>query len=59
MKLEDGRGHHEGRGKKLDFILSAMQCLKLNLQFKTHTHTHLKGNLKSESVVRKKSHQPA
>lgn len=37
MKWEEGRGHHGGRGKKLDFILRAMQHLKLTPQFMTHT----------------------
>lgn len=37
MKLEEARGHRGGRGKKLDFILSAMQHLELKPHFITHT----------------------
>lgn len=51
MRLEEGRGHGGGRGKKADFILSAMQRLKLKLHFKTCTH--LKVNLQSEPMARK------
>lgn len=37
MKWEEGRGHHGGRGKKLDFILRARRHLKLKPHFMTHT----------------------
>ena len=37
MKLEESRGHHGGRGKKLDFILSTVQYLKLKPHFITRT----------------------
>lgn len=49
--MEEGRGRGGSRGKKVDFILCAVQRLKLKPHFKTCAH--LKVNLQSEPMARK------